>query len=928
MKYLKSIVAFATLIFAASCAVDNIDMPSAKPDNGDQITIMGRITRFDDYEVSTRGVKHGDEGKITSMALAIFKLNDTEDGLAGNCEYYFHSASQQELLITITRGDLFEKGERYAMYVFCNMPGMGDFESGYFKDGVGGTSLADMLAKAYSVTDLNIPENGFPMIGSLGDTFSENIDKDGKEFILSPVDSKGDLTLPTINGTESDFLTIPMKAIYAKVNFSIAVDPDQTIEGNYTPQFSINSYTLCNVPTSVTFNKSTNSVGKTDVVVESVVQDLSGLEISGNQEAVGANTIDFSFYLPERLLTPATSADKYEYPFVKGTYSTQVDGDGNGYRDEDEKYFQRYKSKLVSDDQRATHICIEGTYRDHQNHEHNVAYTIYLGKDNYSDFNILRNGEYFNYVTIRGIQNADDMSNKDGSISIDHRVDIDRTEQPAIISLRREVLLDSHFEVRPLRIRANSAIAGTTINAVKVEVVNHETTNWMRIERSAGVGTDYAGKTNASGESIYITDEGPSKGKRRYFTYNLVDGKTPGTYDYPLVSSTEVIMPLTAAGDCVWIYVDECTDAADDVRTGKIMVTFGSLDKEGKFDGDTTNADYPPIEYIIQQRMLFPVTYGNQPYYIEYEEEYLHDFDADNGYGLTDYEGMPWGLPDTQLSHLHKDISVNASGLSGTITNNINNTIEKYAPYYDYYLVSDNIGNGEKHSHEGYKFCDEIVEYLSGKEDDMSMLTLSEKPASAIEYCYNKNKRDASGNVVMKTNEGWYLPAIDEIEEIVMSQYESTNSAGQTNSYYSYARFVDFQEKFYWSSQPAYNKNFVHVDRTALGPGDRIGSYMTDNTSHARATSVTYKDTSGLGPSDPKNYEPTLSTIYEGWSQFMYYNYNNDQSTVTDVTQPITVEWSNWTDGGTEILQPAKKHAGYKHRTNDMARVRCVRKMN
>ncbi len=919
MRYLKSIVAFATLIFAASCAVDNIDMPSAKPDNGDQITIMGRITRFDDYEVSTRGVKHGDEGKITSMALAIFKLNDTEDGLAGNCEYYFHSASQQELLITITRGDLFEKGERYAMYVFCNMPGMGDFESGYFKDGDGGTSLADMLAKAYSVTDLNIPENGFPMIGSLGDTFSENIDKDGKEFILSPVDSNGDLTLPTINGTESDFLTIPMKAIYAKVNFSIAVDPDQTIEGNYTPQFSINSYTLCNVTTSVTFNKSTNSVGKTDEVGESVVKDLPGLKISGNQEAVGASTIDFSFYLPERLLTPATSADEYEYPFVKGTYSTQVDSDGNGYRDEDEKYFQRYKSKLVSDDQRATHICIEGTYRDHQNHEHNVAYTIYLGKDNYSDFNILRNGEYFNYVTIRGIQNTDDMSNKDGAVSIDHRVEVDRTEQPAIISLRREVLLDSHFEVRPLRIRKSDvANIPNDITHVKVEVVNPTTTNWMRLERSFGEGGDGAGK------DIYIK-EGVSAGKRKYFTFDLITGSNDTTNGdlAPLTESTEVIVPLNDEEQCVWIYVDECTEVGDEVRAGIVKVTYGN-DNGTKFT-PTTDSTYPAVSYVINQRKLFEVKYDdpsttadeNRKYHIEYEEEYLHNFDADDNYGQTEYEGMQWGLPGIQLSYDNDALYFDSSGgLVDSFFTRIINWIKSNAgvnPQYDFYIPKHDTSvsrQAKKRDFRGYVFSSEIINVVNGQDNhdtdtsnNIDVLQLDEKPDSAIEYCYNKNKRNRNGQVAWtgnSDNHNWYLPAIDEIEDIVMSKY------GENNTQYTYARFIEFQTQYYWSSQPSYIRNHAYYD---IWNTVKRGKYYIDDDSHARSTSVSYNV-------NTQNFDYVLSGTTSDYNGISIGGYN-------PLNPDVTLYTSGTLDGvvlGTIVREPGNQPRTEKNR------IRCVRK--
>ena len=49
---------------------------------------------------------------------------------------------------------------------------------------------------------------------------------------------------------------------------------------------------------------------------------------------------------------------------------------------------------ICGNDQKAVNIVISGRYRDHQNHSWDVDYTIYLGEDNYGDFNIKRNSEY------------------------------------------------------------------------------------------------------------------------------------------------------------------------------------------------------------------------------------------------------------------------------------------------------------------------------------------------------------------------------------------------------------------------------------------------------------------------------------------------------------------------------------------------------
>ena len=440
--YLRYIATIAVIIAATTgCALDEF---GPEGQESDAVTVIGRITRFDDKDVVTRGVKNRDEAKLTSMAMAIFRVNAAGDGLEGGCEFYQYAADQAELLFTIERGSNYAYDTRYAMYVFTNMPGMQNFSTG--------TTLEEMMAAFYNVENIDIPANGFPMMGSLGDTFSTTFDKDGKVFVLSPTEN-GELTTPKVDGVTQTLLTIPMKAMYAKVNFTIEVRPDQTIDGNYSPQFTLEGYTVNNVPSKVDFSNSTNSDSE-------VLDDSFTRPITGNTVASGANKINFTFYLPERHLTPFTLPSAYDYPFKK---------DGK-IRGEDSLYMQRYKPELVGE-KKATNVKISGRFRDHQNHNWNVDYTIFLGEDNYGDFNIKRNSEYNNYVTIRGIQTSNDMSDEEDAISIDHRVNVERT-QPAIISLRREVLLDSHFEVRPLRVRASDIGSVEGINAVKVEIVN------------------------------------------------------------------------------------------------------------------------------------------------------------------------------------------------------------------------------------------------------------------------------------------------------------------------------------------------------------------------------------------------------------------------------------------------------------------------
>ena len=935
--YFKYILVLIALGLCLSCSVENLEPDFSTKQDSNTVTVVGRVTGFKDHDVETRGPKDGSETKVSSLAMAIFEVS--ENGI-GDCVAYDFFPKDPSLTFSFQRNNI-KPNTPYAIYMFANMPGLDTFSGKALTE----IKLENLLKLSLTVKDVDIPGDGFPMVGSLGDKYSTNDDKDGNLLILLPqegtttsnpkvtkYDKDGNFT----SEEELQMLTIPMKAMYAKINFSIIVDPKQTVEGNYPPQFTITGYSINNVPNRVDFYKG----GDSD---NSVINDpIPGKPIVGNTSSSSEQQkIEFSFYLPERLLTPQYDITNYPYPFV-----TIGENNERVIRAEDEKYLQRYKGKLLGAGQLGTNVEIIGTYRDHQNHSYNITYTIHLGENANDDFNILRNKEYNNNITIAGIEASstgkeDGEDGENGKVFIDHRVDIEHT-QPAIITLHREVLLDSHFEIRPLRIKKNPSDEEALINSgaeyIRVEVLEPGTTKWMRIERSGGVGTSNANMTNNNGESIYINEDnaGPSKGKRRYFTYNLVnglatDGITQDTSNGSLVNSTSVEVPLNEGDQCVWIYVDEVdpsldTDPnkantiGDGVRSGQIKVTYLDSNKE-----DLQNSNYPPVVYTINQRKLFEVTNSSRTYHIEYHEEYLHNYDSDDNYGQTQYGGMKWGLMGEQLSYDNDALyfTIGNWGAISDIADGIINAIKGFAgvqPKYDYYIPKHDTGvpnDTKKRAYRGYVFSQEIIQeinYLYGKDreqedltKDIDILSLSQQPNSAIEYCFNKNKRNADGHVVWESQGGsydqsqlnWYLPAIDEIEDIVMSDYISEGTTLKT-----YGRFLDFQGQYYWSSQPAYIRNYAHYTIYSDVPG----SYYYDDTERARATKVVYNEGNN-------RYD------YEYSGTVGYYHALRIYNRIFDPKYEI-IETGEYDD---QILGSINYQPGNKSR-NDMARVRCVRK--
>lgn len=776
MRFTHILVAFAALIMAAACSFSDIDDVNSTPGHASQyLQVVGRVAQYSDCDVATRSKKEGDEPKVTSMGLALFPI---ENGAIGNCLYYDFELGGSIVFIVDRHDAIFNNytDKQFAMYIFANMQDSADFPQ-TAEDGVG--KSLDHFTKCAVAANANVedvPANGFPMMGSLGNTVSTQ-DADGIELILKPTQTANNTDgLPEVGGTPTDNLEIPLKSVYAKFSFTISVKPDQEIVGNKAPRFDLLSYEVNNIAATVDANSSTND--------DNAVIDSSG-EVSMGNYAQGATTAKFDFYLPERYLSPTKTIDEVLPAELK-----------NASPEEIEKYCQRYKNKLV-DGKAATYVTITGKYTDHQGHVYDVDYNIYLGANNYDDFNIIRNTHYDNSITIRGISASNDHSYNDDGISIDWRVDIDRST-PLVIGLRRESLLDAHYEVRPMRLR----LVGETVpegTSVTVTLLNEDGTqnnlpDWIRFEES--------GTT-----SNHITTEGSSKGKRKYFTTDLLSNT--------LSASTSVtVNDLTRDNQTVWIYVDENTSTVS--RTAIVRVSYDGVDKD----------------YKVVQHGLYKVkgAESGEYYYIEQFEEYLYNYDAEDSYGQIKNEGMPWGLNGVQLSHIHDSFICDETNSDWTSYINANPL------KYDFYVGKHDDDNensdeytkhgGTLHNYAGQDFTREIATYSNS---GVAYLTMDKQASGAVEYCYNRNKRNSDGSV----NVVWYLPSADELEDFIVPAYST---------------FEEFQDNYYWTSQPAYVRNAFYYEYYdgSKSNSNREDTYVfiayEDNKTHARATKVAYTD--------------------------------------------------------------------------------------
>ncbi len=801
---------------------------------------------------------------------------------------------------------------------------------------------------------------GFPMIGTHAD----------QTFDLNKAGSN-----------QGAVAKIPLKKLYSKVEFTIQVNADQVVS---TPKFKIDKVEVFNVPNRARLGRavdggkpSYSDTNSDDYIVEMgepdnpsdyyhdpfVIEDgFSRTEIqhtSSKKLNPGSEyLIEFGFYMPEHKLTPNENRDTYNYPQnipddLKQYYKPKLVGTERNTDGTIKKY-----------DQLATFVRIHGEYTDHNGQIKGVRYDVYLGQNNTDDFTVKRNQLLTNKLVIAGLTNYHDAyADVEHNISIDHRVDVEY--KGFSLSMERTAILDSHFEVRPLDIELSPGS--------RMEItIPEDYRSWIAME------DDAAAKGGDPDVYVNVSTTETRKGVRKYFTTDLVsDLNDPNDGN-----GGTITIEHNGEGSKVfriWFYIDENLNVYD-----KLDAASGIADSSDAESGE--NDDNPkyrncPVEFKytgtdndntdgvatisktaivnFQQWNLWRVwsVDGNRSYDIEHEEEYLNNYASDAQYGKTQ-DGMPWGLDGVQLSNKHTSFDTDKAGTSWK-----NDYTSKYPlPYYDFYIAKHDDDNdssdeytkdgGTLHNYAGHEFTKEIAE---NPNSGVEYLTLVAPVKSAVEYCYNKNKRQPDGSI-KKEDFVWYLPSADELEDFIVSAYSS---------------FKEFQDNYYWTSQPAYIRNVFYYEHKWYSNWSKkediyAFTIYEDNTEYARATKVLYEDDeykpapSGLDktptpPVDNRKKKGEENSDNLGYFYMMRY-WKNDETSIwnggkdygqdkrgiaeaikngIDVTNGDYDEFFNDTKDSKRyyvhlghlynmIQKTDKGEHGY-HKRTDYNRVRCVR---
>lgn len=778
-------------------------------------------------------------------------------------------------------------------------------------------------AALLEVDNLNMPYNeetgeyiGLPMIGCARDEET----KEPTTF---------DLRYETGDNKNNAVATIPLKKLYSKISFSIQVNSKQLVSGQ-TPEFKLDDVEVYNVPSQTRMEYDGTDYNGEYLFTGEEGNDSFSFKDNGMmpkdvvcRHSTSEDTDDvvsFHFYMPEHKVTP-------DY-----TETTYTDYPAN-LPPENRQYF---KPKLIGEGKIATFVRIHGAYTDHNGNILDVAYDIYLGKDNTDDFTITRNQHLHNRLIINGITNHKDAYGGDeNTISIDHRVSM--TSKGYNLSIEREALLDSHFEVRPLDIELQHGSSMTI-------VIDQSDISWVAMENDADANDDDHASTNfregirkyfttglvkelydTNGGSITIKHSNTYQEKEYFRIWFYID-ENPHVYDLLLDEGKITESPN---GNGSYNVNDNINETDKRSRVAKVYFYFAE-------NGDPDTTKDPNTILNFQQWNLWRV--WSQPndsgvreryYDIEHEEEYLHNYASDDSYGSTQ-NGMPWGLDGKQLSNTHYSFDYEKH------TPNVDwvkYETEGPRPYYDFYIKKHDsfaeANGGVVREYPGQDFTEEIVKNTNA---GIEYLTLVDKgkAESAVEYCYNRNKRDDDdGTVDIK----WYLPAADEMEDIIVG---------------GYASFKEFQDNFYWTSQPAYTKNIFYYEHQSSRFSSKVVTSPTvydDNPEYARATKVIVNGDDFDPVPSGLNTEPTsgVNRTPNGYTPLGYfYQQHKWKHSYEGILSRLTEEYGpdfpgNLATGDDQYTHNGNSYyyhlgfleelmqEGYKKRT-ESHRVRCVRR--
>lgn len=618
-----------------------------------------------------------------------------------------------------------------------------------------------------SVVDL--PSAGMPMIGTL----------EGASLVQSATNPR---------------LEVQLKALMARVNITIKLNPNQESRDGALPTMTITSYGIKNMPNTVPFTAPTAAplADAPSTMPQNDRYDLTrgdDGDDSNGQEMVqdflyelpapvtinkNSAPVTFSYYTYENIQLPDYTATR---PGVDGTDANffpdynggVVDNSTIRYPDGiDEADRQRWKPLMARKD--ASAMVLNASYVTHQELRYQARFTIYMGQNPDNDFQVKRNHAYNNNISIRGLDYVRNSS--DGVYTFDARVNV-VSDNPIYFAIVNERKIDAHASLLPMDVwfllREETEEGGeatqdweSTVTLTLTDPEGKEPTpDWIRMEMIPREVMQYNGDRNRPTSKQFM----PGTGARPYFTTNLLDEL-----------SSEIIIDgnRDKSRSRVYFYIDEYLPPSNNPAPGTyegryatVYVTYKRMDKNGTLLDErhrTLEIEQMPMVHIVGTQ-----SERNIDTWMEYYEEYLeHNDPLDRHEPSAEYykDGLIWGQNKNYGNYQRRGIP----------------------PFHWYNSDFDTI-NEIYNTEQAFNMTKYIIR-TDGTPLNSVLLYNETVPASAFHYCYGKNKRNADGSVNTSDNvtTGWYMPGISELE-LALTQ--------------KYLDFPDFQGNFYWSCAAA-----------------------------------------------------------------------------------------------------------------------------
>lgn len=622
-----------------------------------------------------------------------------------------------------------------------------------------------------SVVDL--PSAGMPMIGTL----------EGASLVQSATNPR---------------LEVQLKALMARVNITIKLNPNQESRDGTLPTMTITSYGIKNMPNTVPFTAPTTAP-LADAPAGTPQNDRYDLtrgddgDDSNGQEMVqdflyelpapvtinkNSAPVTFSYYTYENIQLPDYTSTR---PGVDGTDANffpdynggVVDNSTIRYPDGiDEADRQRWKPLMARKD--ASAMVLNASYVTHQELRYQARFTIYMGQNPDNDFQVKRNHAYNNNISIRGLDYVRNSS--DGVYTFDARVNV-ISDNPVYLAIVNERKVDAHATVLPMDVwlllrepQNGSTVPPVVTHTSKVTLSVHEDArNWLsmivipRAEMEAG-----GWKAGTGAPDYFYTD--------------LIAQCNTGTFNGHQ-SGPEVTIESTPTLNNSRSRVYFCID--ENVPTSNNPTNYGDRYATIDLTYENSLGDVRTRTIEIDQRALVKVdgihsvSKEHITAWMEYYEEYLEHSDPLDQHIEDEalYDGLPWG--ENLIDESVRRVITTIDGC-------------------DVYLTED-----------AFRYTQGILNRSGAI--SLSNFQLYTKPPTAFHYCYGRNKRNSDGTVVLRwsntwpwdTNPtkqyGWYMPGIRELE-VALTQHYNT--------------FEDFQGNLYLSAACGKNKTGLGVENT------------------------------------------------------------------------------------------------------------------